>query len=394
MEPRREPAGARVRRGLPRVRDVRQPAVRAHRQAAGDLGQDGAVPQPGPQQPARPRQRPSRPSRRGAGRPVGARRHALARGVHAGRAARGPAARAALDHEPVHADGPGEVRRGGFRRADLSEELRRDGRGPRRGRHPGRDATDAGLPRARDVRLRGAHRRPLRPFLLLGLRLLGLGRRLGHQPGAAVSTHRRLRDRRAAGDRPDPHGRAMQDPHEFQGRTCRTGRHPRRRRRGLPERRQLPALEQAGRERPAAPARSRRGGRAAAGEPDPLPLGLRVHLRPGRGLLRLRPPQQPRYVRPHLLRDSRRPGRLRRHRPRGHPDHSQRGQPARQHRVAGAAGDRLPSGEPEGRTELHRAGPGPQPAARAVGAPWLRSGVRVAVQQEAGRSCGRSQRRS
>ena len=99
------------------------------------------------------------------------------------------------------------------------------------------------------------------------------------------------------------------------------------------ERGQLPSLGQARRDRTAAPEVARGDRRRAAGEPDPVPLGLRLHLRPGRGLLRVRPPQQPRYVRLHL-RDPRRARWTRRHRSRRHRDDPRGDQPVGFHRVA------------------------------------------------------------
>ena len=68
-----------------------------------------------------------------------------------------------------------------------------------------------------DLRLRRARRRPLRPLHVLGLRLLGLRRRLHPRYPAAVPAHRGLHDGRAARDPADEGRRALQDPHERRG---------------------------------------------------------------------------------------------------------------------------------------------------------------------------------
>ena len=202
------------------------------------------------------------------------------------------------------ADRPRQVRRGCVRRADLPEELRRDGqrpRGPRRAsaRRGRRRTTTASRPTttARASRAASTASRSRSPTS-------GAGTTASSSTWCSSTSAPRT----SATGAPLAIDQSRQ--HGGHARSARTPRVSPSVRTASPATAtttsRAPATACSGTspdDDPDAPQHlrsARRGRRAAAGQPDPVPLDLRLHLRPGRGLLRLRPPEQPRHVRLHL----------------------------------------------------------------------------------------------
>ena len=172
VEPRREPGREGAEGGLRRRRDVRQPALAARRQADDRLGQDRALPQPGPVQPAGRRRSPRcRASRSRASRSGRSRGDLV---VLRRRAAQRRAPRARDELRRVRADRPRALRRA------LHAVWRSAASPPGSGRH-GSPASASPARSARPIpgttrrpRVRRAPRVPLGPLQLRDHRLLRL----------------------------------------------------------------------------------------------------------------------------------------------------------------------------------------------------------------------------
>ena len=215
LEPRRRAAGAEGAEGaLRRRRDVRQPALAPQRLPVDRLGQDRALPQPGPVQPAGRRARLAHQPRGVAHLALGAARRLV---VLRRRPVQRRAPRAGDELRPVRADRPRQAAASPTRcsrPARLSLGQSRHGYFGRRPRRPAAAARP--VERRRRPRVRRAPRVPLGPLQLRDHRLLRLPglpvrrwrlrlqpqRRPAHRPSAAQRVDRQrarpARSRRAS----------------------------------------------------------------------------------------------------------------------------------------------------------------------------------------------------